>query len=387
MCPRIVECGVGEAISEPLGLGGPADCPLRLARVLDGWVCERYLDSHAAGRIRWDDEAGGACVIGVANADCDDLFGAPGIGLSPPVCREALTPLADEGARCSWAYECGPDATCGISAEPAPTCSARGDVGDGCNGDGDCLDSLHCAGEAYEAESGVAIDGACETARAAGGACESSTDCEAPLRCDPFEAVCFVTRGPGGPCGVDVQCAPGLYCDDDGTCGAPGGVGARCDAGVDCVTGLWCDISSSLCRAVVTEGEACPSEFACGAGLVCAAGLCSPPSEEARRSEDPPGGPGDACQRAGDCAAALVCAQGVCEALPGEGQPCVGEGSCAPLAYCDPASAQCEPWPAEAIACRDDADCPGQLRCHLQSFCTELPAPEGEADGVDPEGS
>ena len=382
MCPRLEDCGRASEVAEPLGLGGGAECPARLARVLDGWICERYLDSEAAGRIAWDEGVAGGCVLAVAGADCDDLFGAPGVGLSPPVCEAAVTPRAEDGGACAWSYECAEGLACGIdAASDTPTCAPLAPAGGECAADAACDDGLHCAGDGYDAEAGERVPGACRAPQPGGGPCESADDCEAPLRCAPWRGVCFVARGPADPCELDAHCAPGLYCDDDDACAAPGAVGARCDAGEDCTIGRWCDVTAGLCRAQVEEGQACAAEFACAQGLVCLEGACAPPREEESAPPPSPAGPGDACDRAGQCAPALICEEGICEALPGEGQPCGGEGACAPLTFCDPASALCQLWPADAEACRDDADCAGdQLRCHAQRYCTELPAPELEEE-------
>jgi hypothetical protein len=139
-----------------------------------------------------------------------------------------------------------------------------------------------------------------------GQACEATFQCGRGLRCvrgECRDACAFRPSTEGEPCGPGQPCEPGLRCDDFGAeaasfCVALPVAGAPC-LGDDCAAGYWCDSSTgeALCAIAAPAGAPCMGHRECTTGY---------------------------------------CPAGFCELLPGPGEPCGAQGSCASPAECVP---------------------------------------------------
>ena len=196
------------------------------------------------------------------------------------------------------------------------------------------------AGCAGAFDGGVAMGQSCVDDReCTSGACLHG-DCG--LLCCP--GICGLSlRGTvplGGPCAGDFECVTGTFCAPDGTCAAPVSQGATCSSRTLCQSPLvcvrgtchlppgrgdpcdpasvpacdrvddYCDPGTQVCRALPSEGDACPE-------------------------------PDPATTPVQTCATDAWCDGGTCHLRPGAGQPCTRASQCLPGLFCDPAADLC----------------------------------------------
>ncbi len=197
--------------------------------------------SGAAGRLRLDDAAAGACFAAfdaeLAQACGKELLSALALLRTPP-CRDALVGLQPAGASCVRDYECQPGLTClAAQGQPSGSCSAPGAIGAACGGPTGagtpitalklghhplCVTGAHCDPQSRK----------CVAAQT--GACDLAQDCGDGLTCYRHSCVASL-GGVGAPCDIPLDCAAGLYCA--GPAGSPGTCSAKLGAGSSCSSG------------------------------------------------------------------------------------------------------------------------------------------------------
>lgn len=217
-----------------------------------------------------------------------------------------------------------------------------------------------------------AADFTCAARKGLGESCAQPAECARGTFCDytspnPVDGsfVCAAGRGEGESCRGFEACAEGLNCveilGEDEVC-RPEPWGQRCDGDSeddDCPSGFYCD-DDDLCLPIVTMGQACRDERACGEGLHCAQGICSGPSG--------PGGPCDSGNPA--CDEGLYCENGTCAHKASRGEPCLRtayENRCQPGLFClydAQNEGTCEPQLGTGEACVTPFDC-------VSGFCDQ----------------
>lgn len=257
--------------------------------------------------------------------------------------------LPDEidDAVCDWLVKCG-------------AIGSKDDCGDlfGENIDADILAGVEDGTIDYHGTRAAdCIDsvsgGSCNLADQDGGELFGDSSCE-----DVFTG----TVEDGGDCYIDEQCVSGA-CDEGfdcgdqcclGTCAAaapPAEMGEPCgfvdSQFISCVDDLYCD--GEACAPMVVEGAPCDFDDQCERGLSCY-GLADAPE--------------------------------TCQELPGEGDPCEGQGlfdgaGCnSPGLTCDQATGTCERWLLDGETCGPESNrcSPWYLRCDSEtSTCQPFP--------------
>lgn len=193
--------------------------------------------------------------------------------------------------------------------------------------------------------------------------------CEKDYECKQDGSACLDLAAGGRFCGraclSDVGCPKGFLCQtvpnvkqkqcvpQSGSCEKPG----ECAGDADCPFPRICNLDLLVCA------EGCPDDDACPNDLVCTAGHCVPPCDDAKNP----------------CKAGEECKDGHCK-IPGG---CVDASEC-PLAetYCDPDTHMCVPGcltdfdcKQSAKECKDGAcvekGCPGNFYCAFEQVCSK----------------
>jgi hypothetical protein len=168
----------------------------------------------------------------------------------------------------------------------------------------------------------------------------------------------------GQPCslgGTTANCAPGSYCGPgpSSTCVPYGTAGAACSSGLLCAaTDFFCSLSSHVCTAKLALGGACASDMECAHALPCVAGTCAP--RAAAGASCTPSGYASVCEAGLQCDTAMhkcvarsVQPGGAC----GAGLLCM-IGTCSPAGTCPGVVPDGQPCPANGTAvCDDEASC------------------------------
>jgi hypothetical protein len=225
-------------------------------------------------------------------ADCSTSCDLPNIGTLPAgaPCNAGFDLQCQSGACVQQHQADGGYPACG-------TCASTIAVGQPCRltrTTGNCAPGSYC---------GSSPSSTCVPYGTAGAACSSSLPCAAmDFFCSSSSHVCTAKLALGGACASDMECARALPCVA-GTCAPRAAAGASCTPSgyaSPCEAGLMCDSATHKCVApsVLPGG-------ACGAGLLCLIGACSP--------------------------------AGTCPAVVADGQPCPTNGTevCDFEASCD----------------------------------------------------
>lgn len=369
VCERAAACGCGvsdevgcvdrwrarcvqdQAAADPAGhthlvLAGWRECLDRF-RALDSCAYLPFEICPPVGVIDVEFDAGpGACIEGLPCGDGSVCVGG------------ACMPLVQDGAACTFGFQCAPGLYC---SSHDFVCRPLGDPGEPCP-DGVCADN------------GVCLDGTCAVPGAVGASCTSSAACETALVCDA-SGHCAV---PAEPCTTDASCGRDATCTYvERTCEDPIAMGAPCALDFECGPTGWCD--GGVCGPLPSAGQPCVSTRLCGPGASCSselvcvtdAGLgerCDPDFGPRCASHlgcimgrcDTPPSTGAPCSSDHRCAAPAICDQGrtpeVCVPPGAEGDGC-NVGTCGPGLACDPYSARCAPGPAIGAACHDGEAC------------------------------
>jgi hypothetical protein len=319
----LAACGSSGGSSTPIPLDDlpsqvvSVDCKLlvRCSLASDETICHDWLSASLsagysrglganvkaveAGRTRYDPNAAGRCLDGMATLPCGvALLGgegsAEGFGDS---CANVFTGTEPDGSSCVVDAECLPGSYCAIPSSATTmvcmgTCT-RG--GTSCNEDSQCATGRVCD--------------------FAAGTQSSRGSCVVPVQ-----------GATDHPCGTNFACPRGFFC-------------------------AW-ENNSPICRTLAKSGEPCFQQ-GCVDGLVCAgipgttSGTCVKPAKK-----------GEACVSHSQCGgyflSALACDPGlhVCVDAPSSG-PCVDD-RCDPLdSYCDLSGAPptCKPYLSLGAPC------------------------------------
>ncbi|WP_205525531.1 hypothetical protein [Pyxidicoccus trucidator] len=308
----------------------------------------RYDAALASGRIRYDADVAGQCVLALREGSCED---SP---LSLPMlnrgieydlqCRFLQGQVAD-GEACQWSTECSDGAYCDVTTSSCGGVCKRGTVThpdtafDACPPGtalipGTTLTGGRCLKAGGEGTScgvrggvllGICDQGTwCETTTAPHGTCRRvSTEGET---CDDYH----------GP-----RCGWSLYCRD-GRCQKAQGEGAACTAPgtgrfgtLECRDELFCDGENGqpgTCRPRREAGAACRNAFECEDTMNCIGaqpmdgvwGTCQPAARE-----------GESCTER-LCGAFLTCSNTTktCVATVRLGEPCADPDACYTSGVC-----------------------------------------------------
>jgi len=275
-----------------------------------GHVCESFCAAYSG-----DLPLGAACTSNDPQvSDC-----APGLVCSSGLCEEPCNVLTGitEGATCRTGEmgeqfeDCAGSLYCDWETA---LCTRGGQDGESCEDDR-CGDGLDCVREgdvrvcrpyAIEGEtcgslgcaSGLWCDYDINQCRGPAQLDETCglVQCDVGLVCGFSEQRCVIAPPVGAEC-LSSQCEPGAVCNQsEYVCVSVPGEGQPCVSGV-CANGLWCDEGSGdgLCRAPLTNGEACGGHAQCESRYCPAASCLDRPVL------------GEDCTGANVCARGLVC--------------------------------------------------------------------------------
>ncbi|MBK9070807.1 MAG: hypothetical protein IPL79_07390 [Myxococcales bacterium] len=376
LCEKLLSCGLGNVGDNSCADVVPGYFPLggiSYQQVADG---KEAID---AGRSEFDSAAATACLNGVLNATCLDLF--IGEDVYGDACENILVGQGGAGDPCSADNECGDGFYCddsvegsGTTCEPLGECAAYAADGASCA-------SASCGNGSY------CINDTCETGTL-GEPCYGDSSCD-----DGFECITgSVAAGGIGACqAIDVAAEgdacdnPGDLCDGNeficipatenaltGTCELPDTAGANC---IElCGGGLGCvyEVGSNLGECTAMSGfadvgdecdELSPRLFGspCGLFLTCRFG----PDKGDPATCQNPGSEGDPCgfialtsggPGFGDCNLGLFCSN---EIINSPDPVCVKPGENG--AFCDSDSHCAEGTCGPSGRCGEPVACEGEI--------------------------
>lgn len=297
----------------------------------------RYDAALEEGRIRYDADIAGQCVLALREGSCNV---AP---VSLPMqnrgieydarCRFLQGQVAD-GAACQWSTECSNGAYCDVTTSSCGGVCRRGPV--------------TAPGTAFDAcpAGTVLLGGKCLTPGGEGtscgvrdgvllGVCGQDTWCD--TEAGTAHGTCKRVSAEGEACddAIGTLCGWSLFCrdgrcqkaqDEGGACTAPG-TGRR--GAVECREELFCDgdlRQAGSCRPKREAGESCRHALECDTHMEC---IGARPMEGVRGTCQPPPREGESCaERA--CGAGLACSSttGKCVATVRLGEPCADPDAC-----------------------------------------------------------
>ncbi len=307
----------------------------------------------AAGRIDYDANAAGVCLVGLEAMDC--LAKQPS-DATLEACLRALAGTIEVGQACFGTFQCAQGICPSVTGDACgPTCPTIALEGEACS----LLSEPEC-----DVRAGLRCSsGTCVAPAARGAACVDNYGCQSGLVC--VANVCVPLRAAGQGCAQDSSCQTGFYCasggDEGGICRA------RLDAGSAC-GGIEAEYTNAAFRHVQ-----------CKDGLICElaelqadgttlGGICEAPREVGGNCTPRP--PNVQLFETG-CKLGLVCDAGKCAWPPAVGMACGPNFTCAIGAYCDDNTNQCVALKPEGDVCAFDNECAGGY-CGSSGKCTAL---------------
>ena len=168
--------------------------------------------------------------------------------------------------------------------------------------------------------------------------CVRDSDCPGAQFCQEGQCV-------DGECQNDADCDPGQVClIAAGVCVTP-----QCLQNVECPEGQFCDPADQTCKDGCTDNSNCPDGT-----------ICNPNTQACEQDSE--------CEQDSDCGDLQICRDDKCEDVQcvrdvdcnGPGEVCVENNCRVAEGFCD-----------------EDADCPGEDKCDLQTnTCVEVSCPE-----------
>ncbi|MFP2908621.1 hypothetical protein ACLESD_26935 [Pyxidicoccus sp. 3LFB2] len=341
LCERQARCGITDDLERC------QEQQLSVGLIRQVGLGTRYDAALASGRIRYDADLAGQCVLALREGSCEaDPVSLPMLnrGIEYDLeCRFLQGQVAD-GEACQWSTECSNGAYCDVTTSSCGGVCRRGPVtapgtsfdacppgtvllggkcltpateGAACGVEGGTL--LGVCGQGTWCDTGGRLHGTCKPVVTEGQACDEGlrSQCAWSLFCR--DGRCQKLQGEGGACktpGIGpfntFECRDELFCDGD--TGQPGTCRPRLAAGATCRHAFECDDNMSCigaqpmegvkgtCQPPPREGEPCAERF-CGPGLTCSS--TSRKCVATVRLGEPCADP-DACYLSG------TCVEGIC---------------------------------------------------------------------------
>jgi len=267
-------------------------------------------EALAAGRIKYDANAGANCLAFYQTLTCNYVYNA-----ALAACQDLFRGQVPNGGMCKNSIECS---------------------------DGTCTGLTGCA------------NNTCTTFLAQGATCDSGQGSCNPRTdfCETMAKVCTARGALGATCSQSSDCQSPYSCLT-GKCGGPGNLGDPCNFTSGCGPGLYCDIGATIptCKMQIGSGGVCPAGRTCQDGLQCVVpkgmtmGTCGPLTDVGTACDS--SAPGGYCPTDAPCSAMTM----KCEPVPSlEGTDCIMDPTCVPKGgfvlfrtplYCDAATKKC----------------------------------------------
>jgi len=207
----------------------------------------------------------------------------------------------------------------------------------------------------------LGCDGLFAPAADSGGACYEASDCKSATEgCGGASCArtCQAAGAQGQPCPRDTSCSAGLRCDPGTSlCQPPAPPGAACQpfASFQCDATSFCDSTTEMCTALPSSGQACrPTSPRCTGAAWCSAGTCQPRL-----------GSGVTCTTSDACESTLFCDTALtpdsCQARKAVGGTCQASTHCQDGLRCT--SGACVAARTAGQSCVSISDCATGLSC------------------------
>jgi hypothetical protein len=246
-CEYFLRCGTVSSI---------ADCHV----IQDVFFTTASLDAAvAAGKVRYDGEAGHACLDAYAAASCDRTQQSPD---DYAACSDAFQGTLAIGEACGFDGECVSD-HCVAPSCPDACCQGTCSTPRVLPGEGQPCTSL-CDGDLF-----CGVDSLCHAPLPEGAACDGASICDYAFYCKlttTSSGVCtlYPQRGEAcsGTCALAADYCLGGVCTKAGVGGEP------CGPADECAYGYGCDMSTGLCALsppmdILDNGASCTLNAQC----------------------------------------------------------------------------------------------------------------------------